>query len=66
MTVGELQKMSSEERATFYDRVQSNYKPAAINSEIDSIDKTIKAYANSEIPLDDMPDLQKELLAIGV
>jgi len=66
MTVGELQKMSSEERVTFYDRVQSNYKPAAINSEIDSIDKTIKDYANSEIPLDDMPDLQKELLAIGV
>ena len=66
MTVGELQKMSSEERAAFYDRVQSNYKPAAINSETDSIDKTIKAYANSEIPLDDMTDLQKELLTIGV
>ena len=66
MTVGELVKMSTEERATFYDRVQSNYKPTAINSEIDSIDKTIEAYANSEIPLDDMTDLQKELLTIGV
>jgi len=66
MTVGELIKMSPEERATFYDRVQSNYRPAAINSEIDSIDKTIEAYANSEIPLDDMTVLQKELITIGV
>jgi len=66
MTVGELIKMSPEEKSTFYERTQSNYKPVAINSEIDSIDKTIEAYANSEIPLDDMTDLQKELITIGV
>jgi len=65
MTVGELKNMSPEEKATFYDRVQSSYKPVAINSEKDSIDKTIEVYADSEIPLDDMTDLQKELLAIG-
>ena len=66
MTVGEFKNMSPEERATFYDRVQSNYKPVAINSEKDSIDKTIEVYANTEISLNDMTDLQKELLTIGV
>jgi len=65
MTVGELIGMSPEERSALYDVVQSFY-PAAINSETESIDKTIEAYANSEIPLDDMQDLQKELLAVGV
>jgi len=65
MTVGELIGMSPEERLALYDGVQSFYA-AAINSETESIDKTIEAYANSEIPLDDMPILQKELLAVGV
>jgi hypothetical protein len=65
MTAGELIGMSPAERSVFYDGVQS-FNPVAINSETASIDKTIEAYANSEIPLDDMPDLQKELLAVGI
>jgi len=65
MTVGELIRMSPDERSALYDGVRSFY-PVAINSETESIDKTIEAYANSEIPLDDMLDLQKDLLAVGV
>jgi len=64
MTVGELNKMTPEERAALYNKVPT-FNPAAINSETESIDKVIETYAKSEIPLDDMPDLQKELLAVG-
>jgi len=65
MTVGELIKMSPEEKATFYDRVQENNKTATINTETDSIDNIVAAYVASEIPLDDMADLQQDLIAIG-
>jgi len=64
MTVGELIKMSPEEKASIYDRVLGNYKPTPINTETDPIDKIVDDYVNSEISLDDMADLQKELLAI--
>jgi len=66
MTVGELKRMSPEEKATLYDKLQSKFKPAAINTETDSIDKIIEEYVNSEIPLDDIEDLKKALIAIGV
>jgi len=65
MTVGELIRMSPEERATLYDRVQRNKKTATINTETDSIDKIIASYDASEIPLDDITELQQDLLDIG-
>jgi len=63
MTVGELMKMSPQERAALYDKVQGSNNLGAINSETDSIEDVINAYANTEIPLDDMEELKKDILA---
>jgi hypothetical protein len=64
MTVGELKKMSLEEKAALYDGTRGNNSPDAINTETNTMEDIINTYAKTEILLDDMEDLQKELLAV--
>jgi len=63
MTASELKGMSTEDkRKLYYNTIRIDSVP--INSEKDSINTVIERYANTEMPLDDMSELKKELSEI--
>ena len=63
MTAFELKGMSTEDkRKLYYNTIRIDSVP--INSEKDSINTVIERYANTEMPLDDMSELKKELSEI--
>ena len=61
MTSAELRRMSSEQKEKLYSNIPKRVSTVPINSEKDDIKTVIDEYTKTEILLDDIPVIKKEL-----
>ena len=59
MTATELRRMPSEQKKGLFFDIPVSVSSGPINSEKDPINVVIEQYANTKIPVDDIPTLKK-------